>query len=205
MLAGNKLLNTGLAIFISLGASNLYADEIKDQINAGLKAYEDKDYKLALDELKYAEAQLQELVNKENSALLPEPLEGWDAQDVKTQSMGLMGGGSNMSREYSRGKQNLKIEVTANSPLLNMVSMMMKNPMMMSSNPDMKPYRYKREKGMMELKRGTLSVKLLLAGQILINLELNDRDKDRLKEKGKDVIKEYLDTMDFGKIKGAFL
>jgi len=200
-----KLSHLGFALLVSLGVSNLYADEIKDQINSGLKAYEEKDYKLALDELKYAEAQLQELVNKENASLLPEPLEGWDATDVKTQSMGMLGGGSNMSREYSRGKQKIKLEITANSPLLNMVSMMMKNPMMMSSNPEMKPYRYKRNKGMMELKRGKLSAKLLLAGQVLVNAELSDRDSDRLKEKGKEVIEQYLDKLDFAKIKEAFL
>jgi len=200
-----KLSHLGLAIMISLGVSSLHADEISDQIESGLKAYSEKDYKLALDELKFAEAQLQELVNKENATLLPEPLEGWDAKDVKTQSMGMLGGGSTMTREYSKDKQSLKIEITANSPLLNMVSMMMKNPMMMASNPDIKPYRYKRTKGMSELKNGKLSIKLILAGQILVNLELRDRDKDRLKDKGKDVIKQYLDKMDFSKIKESYL
>lgn len=200
-----KLRHLGLATMISLGVSNLYADEISDQIGSGLKAYEEKDYKLALEELKFAEAQLQELVNTENATLLPEPLEGWDAKEVKTQSMGMLGGGSTMTREYSKGKQSMKIEITANSPLLNMVSMMMKNPMMMASQPDMKPYRYKRTKGVTELKNGKLTAKLILAGQILVNLELKDRDKERLKEKGKEIIKQFLDEMDFAKIKEAFL
>lgn len=200
-----KLRYLGLLMVVSLGLSNLYADEITDQIELGLKAYGEKDYKLALEELKYAEAQLQEKVNKENSSLLPEPLEGWDAKDVKTTSMAMAGGGTMMSREYARGKQNMKIEIAANSPLLGMMSMMMKNPMMMSANPDTKPYRYKRNKGMMEMKNGKLSAKLLLAGQIMLSLELQDRDKDRLKEKGKEVIEQYLDKMDLAKIKGAFL
>lgn len=200
-----KLSHLGLAVMVSLGASNLYADEISDQIKTGLKAYEEKDYKLALEELKYAEAQLQEKVNQENSTLLPEPLEGWDAKEVKTTSMAMAGGGTMMSREYTRGKQTLKLEIAANSPLLGMMSMMMKNPMMMSSNPDTKPYRYKRNKGMLEMKRSKLSAKLLLSGQILVSAELQDRDKDRLKEKGKEVIEQHLDKLDFAKIKEALL
>lgn len=200
-----KLSHLGLAVLVSLGGTNLYADEVSDQIKTSLKAYEEKDYKLALDELKYAEAQIQEMVNTENAALLPEPLEGWDAKDVKTTSMAMAGGGTMMSREYSRGKQNIKLEIAANSPLLSMMSMMMKNPMMMSANPDTKPYRYKRNKGMLENKRSRLSAKLLVSGQILVSVELQDRDKDRLKEKGKEVIEQYLETLDFAKIKEAFL
>ncbi len=200
-----SLTKVGLAVLLSLGVTSLYADEISDQIESGLKAYADKDYKLALEEIKFAEAQIQELVNNENQALLPEPPEGWDAKEAKTSSLGMMGGGSMMSREYSRGKQTMKIEIAANSPLLGMMSMMMKNPMMMSSNPNMKPYRYKRNKGMIEIKNGRMETKLLLAGQILLSLTLQDRDKDRLKEKGKEVTKMFLDKMDIPKIKEAFL
>lgn len=194
-----------LALMMCLGASSVFADEISDQIESGLKAYQEKDYKLALDELKYAEAQLQEKVNQENAVLLPEPLEGWEAGEVKTTSMGMAGGGTMMSREYTRGKEKLKIEIAANSPLLNMMTMMMKNPMLMSSNPDASPYRYKRTKGMIEIKRNKMDTKLMLAGQILVSLELTGIDKADLKTKGKEVVKQYLDKMDFAKIKEAFL
>jgi len=79
-----KISQIGLAILLAIGGASANADEISDQIEVGLKAYADKDYKLALDELKYAEAQIQEMVNKENEALLPEPLDGWTAKDAKT-------------------------------------------------------------------------------------------------------------------------
>ena len=194
-----------LALMMCLGASNAFADEISDQIESGLKAYQEKDYKLALDELKYAEAQLQEKVNQENAVLLPEPLEGWEAEDVKTTSMSMAGGGTMMSRQYKRGKEKLKIEIAANSPLMSMMTMMMKNPMLLSSNPDASPYRYKRAKGMIEIKRNKMDTKLMLAGQILLSLELSGMDKADLKTKGKEVVKQYLDKMDFAKIKEAFL
>ena len=201
----NIIIRVCLALLVSSGASSLYADEVTDLIDSGLKAYVDKDYKLALEELKYAEAQIQEKVNKENETLLPEPPEGWEAKGVKTTSMAMAGGGNMMSREYTSDKQTMKIEIAANSPLMGMMTMMMKNPMMMSGNQDMSSYRYKRQKGMVEIKRDRMETKLLLAGQILLSLTLNDRDKDRLKEKGKETTEQFLDKMDFAKIKDALL
>jgi hypothetical protein len=201
----NKIIRICLALLVSLGASKTNADEVTDLIESGLKAYADKDFKNALEELKYAEAQIQEMVNKKNETLLPEPPEGWEAKGVKTTSMAMAGGGTMMSREYTNDKQTMKIEIAANSPLMGMMTMMMKNPMMMSGNQDMSAYRYKRQKGMVETKRDRMETKLLLAGQILLSLTLNDRDKDRLKEKGKETTEQFLDSMDFAKIKEALL
>lgn len=200
-----KMTQIGLAVLLAVGGANAYADEISDQIETGLKAYVDKDYKLALDELKYAEAQIQEMVNKENEALLPEPLEGWTAKDAKTTSMTMLGGGGMMSREYKKGKQTMKIEIAANSPLLGLMTMMMKNPMMMAGNQNMKAYRYKRQKGMVEMKNGRMETKLILSGQILVSLTLSDRDKDRLKKEGKEITEKFLGKISISKIKEAFL
>lgn len=199
------LTKIGLAIVLSLGVTSLHADETSDQIESALKAYADKDYKLALEEIKFAEAQIQELVNKENQALLPEPPEGWKAKKANTKSLAMLGSGTIMSREYTRDKQTMKIEIAANSPMLGMMSMMMKNPMMMASNPNIKPYRYKRNKGMIEIKNGRMETKLLLAGQILLSLKLQDRDKEQIQEKGREITKMFLDKMDIPKIKEAFL
>lgn len=195
----------GLAILVSLAGTGIHADEVSDQIESGLKAYVDKDYKLALDELKFAEAQLQEMVNKENEMLLPKAPDGWKAGDAKTTSMAMLGGGGIMSREYTKGKQKMKIEIAANSPMLGIMTMMMKNPMMMAANDKMKPYRYKRQKGMIEMKNGRMETKLVLAGQILLSMTLSDNDKARLKESGKKTTEMFLDGMSISKIKEAFL
>lgn len=193
--------STSLALLMAVSFTAAMADEVTDQIESGMKAYNDKDYKLALEELKFATAQIQELANKENSALLPDALKGWTADEVKAQSMQMLGGGSMFSRSYNRGDERLKIELAANSPMINMVSMMLSNPMMAAGNPKMKPYRYKRIKGVMEEKRNAVETKLLVAGQILVSMDYNKPDKAKAKE----VVEAYLDSMDFDKIKDAFL
>ena len=39
----NKIIRVCLALLVSSGVSNLYADEVTDLIDSGLKAYGDKD------------------------------------------------------------------------------------------------------------------------------------------------------------------
>jgi len=54
------------AIFLcSLLNTAVFADEISDQITAGLEAYNEKDYKTALEELKFVTAQIQQLNQEE--------------------------------------------------------------------------------------------------------------------------------------------
>ena len=98
-----KMFIGGLMALSVCMAAQVSADEVTDQINAGLQAYEAQDYRTALDELQFAVAQIQEKADAENSVLLPEPLEGWQAGEIETVSAGMMmmGGGSSMTRHWS--------------------------------------------------------------------------------------------------------
>jgi hypothetical protein len=61
---------------------------------------------------------------------LPNALPGWQGEKVETQSAGLafMGGGSQASRSYQNGTgQNVQIQVTADSPVLAQLGMIMAN------------------------------------------------------------------------------
>ena len=61
----------GLAI---LASTSLYADKVTNQIQTAIQSYEDKEYKLAIDDLKFAIVQIEKLDNEENKKLLPIPL-----------------------------------------------------------------------------------------------------------------------------------
>ncbi|MGK0273213.1 MAG: hypothetical protein ACI88H_003892 [Cocleimonas sp.] len=67
----NTLIKT--AILVSLLNTAAYADEISDQITAGLEAYKEQDYKIALEELKFVTAQIEQLNQAEMLKLLPDP------------------------------------------------------------------------------------------------------------------------------------
>jgi hypothetical protein len=192
----NKQLLLALVLTYSAGVS---ADDIQDQINLGLEAYQSKDYKLAIEELNYAVAQLQEKVNTQNADLLPEPLEGWTASEVENASaaMAMMGGGTTMSRSYRRGSETVEITLMSGSPMVVGMLQMVNNPMMLSSSPDTTPYRYKRIKGMKQGVDGDIEVTLSIAGQIMYQITV--------KGSSEDVITQYLDATDFSKIQNALL
>ena len=176
------------------------ADGVEDQINLGLESYKKKDYKAALDDLNYAVAQIQEKLNAKNATLLPEPLDGWTATEVENNAggMAMMGGGTHMSRMYQHEHESLEISITSGSPMVAGVLMMINNPMMLSSSPNMKPYRYKRIKGMQQVSGNRVETTLALAGQIMIQINATNL-ADRA------VIERYLDAMDFERIQSALL
>ena len=188
-----------LAAVVLVFSASTTADEIQDQITLGLEAYASKDYKLAIDELNYAVAQLQEKLNTENASLLPEPLEGWTASEVENASaaMAMMGGGTNMSRTYRRGAETIEITLMSGSPMVAGMLGMVNNPMMLSSSPDIKPYRYKRIKGMKKTTNGDIEITLSVLGQIMYQVSARSSSDE--------VIKEYLDATDFSKIQQSLL
>jgi hypothetical protein len=191
-----RLLLTALVIAL---CSPAMADEIQDQINLGLEAYRSKDYRLAIDELNYAVAQLQEKLNAENANLLPEPLEGWTASEVENASaaMAMMGGGTNMSRRYQRGAETIEITLMSGSPMVAGMLGMVNNPMMLSSSPDIKPYRYKRIKGMKKTTGDDIEVTLSVLGQIMYQVVARDSSDES--------IERYLDATDFSNIQQSLL
>jgi hypothetical protein len=181
----------------SLAAS---ADDVENQIRLGLEAYQGKDYRAAVDELNYAVVQIQEKLNAQNSTLLPDALEGWTASEVENASAGMamMGGGTHMSRSYQRGSESLEIAVTAGSPMVGAALAMINSPMLLGSSPDLKPFRYKRLKGMKQTSDRRVEITLSLAGQIMVQLTASNLSDEN-------TVTRYLDAMDFDRIRSSLL
>ncbi len=189
---------------LALLTTTVTADEIKEQISEAIKAYDEKDYKGAIEELKFAMAQIEELKSEENSKLLPEPLEGWKFKATKSEGAGAAmamfggGGGSSMSGKYLKEKERIDIEITANSPMMAMMNMAISNPAMISSDPTMKLYRYKRIKGVKKTEKNSIEITLLLTSQLMIKITGSNLKDEK-------VLKKYLDEMDMKKIKEELL
>jgi hypothetical protein len=176
------------------------ADEITDQIASAREAYEQKDYTAAIDDLNFAIAQIQEVINSQNATLLPEPLEGWSASEVENASgaMTMIGGGTNMTRTYQRDDERVEINLIANSPWVMGMMQMLSNPMLMAGNPNVKTYRHNRIKGMKETSEGEVAVTLAVAGQIVVKVTGRNLATEA-------TIEQYLDAMDFDRIQSTLL
>jgi len=196
-----KKTTLGILSLTILASSSVYADKVTDQIQTAIQSYQDKEYKLAIDDLKFAIVQIEKLDNEENKKLLPNALEGWTLKegDNSTQAaMSMMGGGTSIQGVYSRGNEKIEISIIANSPMLAVAGMMINNPALASSDPNTEPYRYKRIKGIKKKERKTTEITLILAGQIMIKLT-----GKKLKDDA--VLEQYLDEMDMKKLKMSLL
>ncbi|WP_299878910.1 hypothetical protein [uncultured Cocleimonas sp.] len=199
----NSVLVSMLTIAPILSAP-VFADEVSDQITVALEAYNEKDYKAAVEELKFVTAQVQQLYQAEIQQLMPKALDGWKEKEQKGNNnaamsmLGGMGGGTGMKSEFQRSRETVTVEVMANSPMMGMMTMMLKNPAMMAGQQNTKPFRYKKAKGMIKTEKNRSEITLVLAGQILITVKGRQLEDDA-------VLKEYLEQLDFAKLKDALL
>ena len=89
------------------------------------------------------QAAIRDLQKKQRTrilAALPKP-EGWEIQDPAQDdasadiAASMLGGGHSVTREYRKGDdKSLSIEVTANSPLMQMMAMMFNNPALIEAD-----------------------------------------------------------------------
>jgi hypothetical protein len=179
------------------------ADEISDQIGQGAKAYGTGDLRQALQDLQGAVVEIQQKLDTLYGKLLPEPLAGWTADDIQSQSAGMamMGGGSHVSRSYHKtdGDGSVDIEITADSPLLAMMSAMITNPMLMNAQPGTKPYHLGGERGLIkhEANSHDWEISLLLANRVLVQVRGSD-----LASQGP--VDAYLKALNLDAVKKAF-
>lgn len=112
---------SALLVLGSLGtALPARADEVTDQIDEAVKAYHKKDYATAGAALDAASKLIRQLRADDLAKLLPDPLDGWKADDAEKTSMGaaLLGGATTVVRHYHKGNQSVEVNVTTDSPMV---------------------------------------------------------------------------------------
>ncbi len=163
-----------LGLTAALAAPAL-ADEVTDQLNTARKAYESGELRSAVQTLQFAVASIQEKINLSLLELLPEPLDGWNADEPQAQSGGMaaMIAGTNLSRRYYRDDgAEVDISITADSPLLSMMTMMLSNPMLMQTDPGTRVYTHGGQRGMIKHEKDSdvWEISLMVGGKIMIQV-----------------------------------
>ncbi len=200
----NKRLAKSLLLTAALAAAPvLSADEVTEQIDLGVQAYKGGELRQAVQELQYAIAQIQEVLNDQYTKLMPEPLAEWTADEPEAQSAGMavMGGGTQVSRQYRKEgtRESVKIQLMADSPFLQAMSMMLSNPMMMQSDPSMKLYRLGKYRGMIKHQKDSKrwEISLMVANRILVQVSGEGLESKAPAEA-------YLEALDLQAVEKAF-
>lgn len=140
-----KIIAIFTLIFIFTFVTMVFADEVTDSIEKAKSLYGAGKYSEALSELNYAINLIQNKQIDQFKATFPEPLPGWDADEIQSETAGmsLLGGGISVSRTYRKNieddegvyeQPSVEINMVSDSPLLSSFMMMFTNPMFLGSN-----------------------------------------------------------------------
>jgi hypothetical protein len=133
-----------VAIVWAFSSVAVAGDDVTDAVEEGMQAYQQGHYGDAANQLDYASQLIRQKKGEELRALFPAPLPGWRVDEADSSATGaaIMGGGVTASRRYHREpaagsdgqSAELKIELIADSPLLQSVMVMLSNPMYATAN-----------------------------------------------------------------------
>ena len=178
-----------------------HADEVENEIKAGLSAYKKGQYTKAVSSLEFATQQIRQLKAQQIKTLFPSPLRGWSAEEAESAAAGriFMGGLISGSKKYRKGASSIDINIAADSPMISLVAGILSNPMMLSMASELggtsRITKVNGEKAIEEWdKNGNRgSIKLVVENKVLVTITgTNCRKSDIL---------DYANAIDYGKIK----
>jgi hypothetical protein len=179
-----KIAATGiLAIGIAGAAVGAEEDDIVNSINEGMEFYKNGEFAEATSSLNYAVQLIQQKKGESLSNLLPEPLEGWEAEEAQSQAAGaaMFGGGVTAERNYSKADGRLSIQIVTDSPMLQGVMMMFSNPMFATADGS-KMVRVGRQKAIVKYSAAEEAgdLKMVVGNRFLVTVEGSGISHDEL-------------------------
>lgn len=107
------------------------ADEVTEQIGKALTAYQNHNSEAALTALDAAAGKLRQERADQLKTLLPPPPADWTADPVETSaiSASMLGGGTSASRTYHSGDQQVQVDLTTDSPMLQQMAALVDSPL----------------------------------------------------------------------------
>ncbi len=96
------------------------ADQVTEQIDEALHAYQKKDLTTAVAALEAAAGLIRQIKADAWKAALPQPPSGWTADAPETEALApaLLGGGTSVQRKYHKGDATATLTIIADSPLV---------------------------------------------------------------------------------------
>jgi hypothetical protein len=107
------------------------ADDVTDQIDEALKAYQNHDTQTAIAALDAASNLLRQSRAEGLKKVLPLVPSGWTADAAESTAVGaaMLGGGTTASRTYHNGSQRVEVQIIADSPMLQGMAALLNSPL----------------------------------------------------------------------------
>jgi len=184
-----------LILGVMLFTQAVWADDVTDSISEALEYYKEGAYTDAVGSLNYASQLIQQKKGEKLESMLPQPLDGWTAQEATSQAVGaaMMGGGLSAERSYSKESSTVDIKMITDSPIMQGMMMMFSNPMLAASDGG-KLQKIGRQKAIVKYdaqnKSGDINV--VVANRFLVTIEGSDVSEADLKA--------YAQAVDYDKL-----
>ena len=119
-----------LLLFAAL-APGARGDDVTDQIDEALRAYQNNDAQTAIAALDAAANLLRQARAEAFKKLLPPVPSGWTADDADATAIGaaMLGGGTTASRVYHKDNQRVEVQIIADSPMLQGMAALIGSPL----------------------------------------------------------------------------
>jgi hypothetical protein len=120
-----------LLLISGLHPSPARADDVTEQIDQALAAYQKHDLPVAVAALEAAANLLRQTEADALKAVLPPPPSGWNADQVDTSAVGvaMLGGGTTVGRTYHNGAQQVEVQIITDSPMLQGMAALINSPL----------------------------------------------------------------------------
>jgi len=178
------MIGFAIACILIAFSSLVYADDVKDSIKEALEYYDEGDYSGAVESLNYATQLIQQKKSENLTSFLPQPLDGWAAEESTSQAVGaaMFGGGVTAERRYTKEDSRVTVQIVTDSPMLQSMMMMFSNPMFASSDGG-KMERIKRQKALVKYDPSTEQgeIQIIVAKRFLVTINGDNVSKDDLK------------------------
>jgi hypothetical protein len=170
---------SALAALLLAGGGSVSADEIIEQIDVGRRNYVEGDYAAAITEFEFALNAVRSKLSALFMATMPEPPTLWAAEQAAlTSGSVLFGGGMIITREYRerKGEGRVKAELVVDSPMVQAVSAMLSNPIMVANEPRIERIRLGRMSALLNWNPDDRSgdISLSIGGRVLAKVEGSD-------------------------------
>jgi hypothetical protein len=150
------------------------ADEIEESLKMALEAYQAGDINAAKEEIDFAAQLMNQLKASALGDFLPAAMAGWERKDGDSQASGAFGGGSSASARYTRGQDNINIQLMADNQMVTSMAGMFANTALMGAMGQVK--RINRQKVVIT-KNG--EVQALVDNRILVQIGGNAPVEDK--------------------------
>ncbi len=167
------------------------ADEVSEQINEALAAYQKKDTATALAALDAAANLLRQARAETFKQLLPAALPGWIAAEPEVNVLQgvVLGGGSTASRRYSKGDDQVTVEIAVDGPVVQGMAAMLSGPILAATGARQVVINGKR----MAYMKDDNAYLALIGGRLLVKVSGNPGMPD-------EALRAYAGALDFAAI-----